>query len=89
MIKLNVEFDFDIDSNGLEPTACDLFSLPYSTKTKDLTNDQYDHLCEVYDVPNIDQVVIFDIDPLVDEDTLFLKLSEHFGWDVTIVERIE
>lgn len=89
MIKLNLEFDFDIDSNGLEPTACDLFDLPYSTKTKDLTNSQYDHLCEFYGVPDIDEVVTFNIDPLADEDTLFLKLSKHFGWDVTIVERIE
>jgi hypothetical protein len=89
VIKLSVEFDFDIDDIALEPKACNLFKLPHSTKTKDLTNSQYDHLCKFYKVPDIDAIVDFDVDPLIDEETLFFKLSEHFGWPVTIVEKLE
>jgi len=90
MVECSVEFDFDIDANGLESFICKELSVPVGTKTRNLNDIQYNEVCDLYGVPRIDEKFTIDIDQNsiseYNNDALYNELTDHFGWAVMRVD---
>lgn len=86
MIKCTVEFNFDNDQGTLDDKICQLLSVPQNTKTIELTNEQYNKLCAIHNVPNFDEEIVLDIEPTGDDSIVCSRLSDRFGW---LVERVD
>lgn len=86
MIKCSVEFNFDNSQGTLDSEVCELLSISLNTKTIELTNEQYNKLCEFYNVPDFDQEIILNIEPTEDDSVICSKLSDRFGW---LIERVD
>jgi hypothetical protein len=86
MTKCTVEFNFDNNQGTLDDKICQLLSVPRNTKTIELTNEQYNKLCVVYNVPNFDEEIVLDIESTEDDSIVCSRLSDRFGW---LVERID
>ena len=86
MIKCTVEFNFDNDKGTLDSKACRLLSVPTGTKTIELTNEQYNKLCAIYNVPDFDEEITLDIESTGDDSIVCSRLSDRFGW---LVERVD
>ena len=84
MIECKIGFDFNLDGS-LEPEVCEMLCVPVGTDAQTLDEVQYDMVCEMYNVPKMNEPFTIDVDS-EDEAAVCSELSDYFGWQVIDME---